>query len=232
MRTALLALALLASTPLAASSSHLAGLPAGRIKVDVMKTVTAPQPTELTAEKLHSLISGERGGWQVSAQSGEAVQLEAWEQRLAMTVPPRSSSGSSGSSELLGRASEMVFEKTGEAVIELVPTADGRMMLQADASLPELSGIVLDVVNDTVETPFGRTTEVAEVSTNPDRFAPGAWSGTQWQLDAPGDGPSLGTSIKFAIGRLADDRTVLKYEAKQVEDGKMPRRANYLIVLQ
>jgi hypothetical protein len=230
MRTALLTLALLASTPLAASSSYLAALPAGRIKVDVMKTVTAPQPAALTAEKLHSLISGDGGQWQVSAQSDEAVQLEPWEQRLAMTDPRNIARQEQ--QELRQSAGEATLEKTGEAVIEVVPTADGRLMLQADASLPELSGIILDVVNDTVETPFGRTTDVAEVSTNPDRFAPGAWSGTQWQLDAPGEGPSTGTSIKFAIGRLSDDRTVLKYEAKQVEDGKMPRRANYLIVLQ
>jgi hypothetical protein len=216
MRTALLALALLASTPLAASGSYLGGLPAGRMKVDVMKSVTAaPSADALT--KLQSLI-GDRNETQ-----------EPWEQRLTMTDPrnaPREER-----SELRSAATGTILEKTGEAVIELVPTPDGRMMLQADASLPELSGIIIDVVNDRVETPFGVTTEVAEVSSHADRFAPGAWSGMQWQLDAPAEGPSSGTSIKFAIGRLADDRTVLKYEARQFEDGKAPRLASALIVL-
>lgn len=204
MRTVLLSLALLTATPLAASSSYLAALPTGKVHVDVMKTVTAPPSADLT-EKLHAAVTV------------EAEEREPWEQRLALTQPR-------GTQDLL-------LEKTGEAVIELVPTPDGRMMLQTDGSLPELSGIILDVVNDTVETPFGRTNGISEVATGADRFAPGAWRGTQWQLDAPGEQPSTGTSIKFAIGRLADDRVILKYDAKQIEDGKMPRHASCTIVL-
>lgn len=217
MRTALLALALFASTPLAASGSYLSGLPAGRMKVDVMKTVTAAPATDALTN-LQSVL-GDRSETQ-----------EPWEQRLAMT-DPRNAPRREERTELRGAATGISMEKTGEATIELVPTPDGRMMLQADASLPELSGIILDVVNDRVETPFGQTTEVSEVSSNADRFAEGAWSGRQWQLDAPGEGPSSGTSIKFAIGRLADDRTVVKYEARQFEQGKMPRLASALIVL-
>jgi hypothetical protein len=223
MRTALLTLALLTATPLAASTSYLGALPAGKIKVDVMKAVTAPQPTELTA-KLQSLIGG-RDQWQSNLQSADGEQREPWEQRLAMTDPRNLAREEQAE---LRRPNELLFEKTGEAVIEIVPTPDGRLMLQADGSLPELSGIILDVINDTVETPFGRTTETAEVTSNADRFAPGAWSGMQWQLDAPGELPGNGTSVKFAIGRLSDDRVVLNYQAKQ--DGQMPRRANCTIV--
>lgn len=217
MRTTLLALALLATTPMAASSSYLAALPVGRMTVDVMKTVTAPSSADLMA-KQHAALTTRPDRWQVNSQ-GVAEEREAWEQRLAMT-DPRNFTPEEQSD--LRRPHDLLLEKTGEAVIELVPTPDGRMMLQADASLPELSGIILDVVNDTVETPFGRTNGTAEVASGADRFAPGAWSGTQWQLDAPG------ASVKFAIGRLADDRVILNYAAKQ--DGQMPRRVNCTIV--
>jgi hypothetical protein len=226
MRTALLSLALLTATPLVAStSSSLGALPAGRIKVDVVKTVAAPRANELSA-KLQSLITTEPARMQVSAQ-GVAEEREPWEQRLAMSDPRSFTREEQADAQ---HPNDLALEKTGEAVIEIVRTADGRMMLQSDGSMPELSGIILDVANDTVETPFGRTNETAEVVSNADRFAPGAWSGTQWQLDAPGELPSSGTSIKFAIGRLSDDRVVLKYQAKHVEEGKAPYLANYTLV--
>ena len=208
----------------ASTSSSLAALPTGRFKVDVVKTVTAPRDNGRMAKTL-ALVTKEHARFEVNAE-GVAEERQPWEQRLAMSDPRNFAREEQAEAQ---KPAELLFEKTGEAVIDIVPTADGHVLLQADASLPELSGIILDVAHDSVETPFGRTSATAEVASNADRFARDAWSGTQWQLDAPDELPGSGTSIRFAIGRLADNRVVVNYEAKQVANG-VPRRANCTIV--
>src|SRR5215210_6108750 len=120
MRTVLLALALtlLSATPLAASASYLAALPAGRIKVHVMKTVTAPR-SELAAQ-MQAVLNAGRDRWQASSQ-GVAEEREPWEQRLAMTDPRNSTREEQSEPR---RPNGVILEKTGEAMIELVPTPD------------------------------------------------------------------------------------------------------------
>lgn len=222
MRNALLCLALLAAQPLAASAWYVSSLPAGKIKVDVMEAVSSPRATELTA-KLQSTVQADREQWLADVRKDQPEERLEWNERFGLTREERD--------ELHRLGSEVTFVKTGEAEIEFVRASDGRVMLQPDSSLSELSGIVIDVENDFVDTPFGRATEHSDVTAGQEQSGGGTWNGVQWTLDAPGETPSTGTTIQLAIGHLVfDGRGILKYEAKQVEDGKMPRRAGRVIV--
>ncbi|HEX7828332.1 MAG TPA: hypothetical protein VF787_01690 [Thermoanaerobaculia bacterium] len=216
MRTALLCLALFAATSVAASESYVSSLPVGRVKVDVMKTVTAPRAAELTA-KLQAAVQADGEQWREEAQSAKADERLSWNERLGLTREENE--------ELQRSAAEVTLVKMAEAEVEFVRTADGRLVLQPDSSLPELAGVVIDLNHDAIDTPFGRTTERADIVAS-------AWSGVQWKLEVEGDELSAGTSVKLAIGRTEDDgRVILNYDAKQVDGNHMPRRASCVIVL-
>jgi hypothetical protein len=216
--TLLLSLVLLVALPLAASGSYFSALPIGTVKVDVMTPVTSPRAAELTA-KLQAAVQGNDEQWRSDLQSG----LE-WNERLGLTKEEHA--------ELARVRGDVVLVKTGEAMIDFARAADGSVILRPDGSLPELAGVVLDLNHDTVQTPFGRATERAEVTSGEDRYAPGAWAGEQWTLDAPGETPSSGTTIKFALGQLtADGRLLIKYDAKQITPGQMPRLASCVIAV-
>ncbi|HEX7807656.1 MAG TPA: hypothetical protein VF608_02995 [Thermoanaerobaculia bacterium] len=216
MRTALLCLALFAATSVAASESYVSSLPVGRVKVDVMRTVTAPRAAELTA-KLQAAVQADGEQWREEAQSAKADERLSWNERLGLTREENE--------ELQRSAAEVTLVKMAEAEVEFVRTADGRLVLQPDSSLPELAGVVIDLNHDAIDTPFGRTTERADIVAS-------AWSGVQWKLEVEGDELSAGTSVKLAIGRTEDDgRVILNYDAKQVDGNHMPRRASCVIVL-
>jgi hypothetical protein len=223
MRTALLCLALLAAQPLAADQSYLSALPAGRVKVDVMKAVTVPRAAELTA-KLQAAVQRDQEQWLSDVRQANAGERLAWDERLGLTREERD--------ELQRVSGEVTFVKDAEAEVTFVQLPDGRVALQPDSSLPELVGVVLDVTHDAVDTPFGRTAERSDVTSSADPRAEGAWSGVEWKLEAPGEELGTGTLVKLAIGRMADDgRVILKYDAKHVQSNQMPQRANCVIVL-
>lgn len=207
MRTALLSLFLLAASPLIAGEWYVSALPAGKIKVDVMRPAASPRAAELTA-KMEAAIRGNR--------ETRTADVHAAHERFGLTGAEYA--------ELQRLNGAAMLAKAGEVELEFVHSADGRVMLRADSSLPELSGIVFDVANDAIDTPFGRATERSEVTQD-------AWSGVQWKLDTVGETLGSGATIRLALGQLREDgRGILYYEAKKVEDGQVPRRANYVLV--
>ena len=222
MRTALLSVVLAVTNTLAASASDISDLPAGRIKVEVMKAVTAPRAAELSA-KLQAAAQADREQWLEDVKKASDGERLGWNERLGLTREEHA--------ELQRLGSEVTLVKDLEAELEFVRTSDGRIVLQPDASLPELAGIVIDVENDAVETPFGRLTERSDVIAREDARVGGSWIGVQWKREAPGKMLGTGTSVELAIGHLVyDGRGVLAYEARSVEEGQPPRRASRVLV--
>jgi hypothetical protein len=220
MRTTLLALVLFTAHTLAAGQSSVAALSTGKIKADVMQPATSPRAAELSA-KLQSAIRTDREAWASDVRKPQEEDRLAWNERLGLTRDEHA--------ELQRELGQMQLAKASEAVIEFVRAADGRVMLSA--SLPELSGIVFDVDNDAVDTPFGRATQRTDVIGSDAQSGAGRWNGAQWTLDAPGDTPLTGTTVRIALGTLLEDgRGILIYEAKKLEPGQMPRRASHVLV--
>lgn len=208
--------------PLAAGSSYVSALPAGKIKVDVLQAVSSPRATELSA-KLQSAVQDDREQWIANARESQPEERLAWNERLGLTKAERD--------ELHRLGDKVAYVKAGEAEIQLVHSKDGRVMIVADASLSELNGIVIDTENDVVDTPFGRTTERKMVVANNDLTDVGTFNGEQWTLDAPGKMPGTGTTVKLAVGSLIyDGRAIISYEAKKIEDGAVPQRASRVLV--
>ncbi len=215
MRTALVSLALLAALPLFASESYVSSLPIGRVKVDVMTAVTASHATESA-----QAARGNRSNAEPMIAAEERIASEharAHEPKQDATfVAPR-------------HDDDVTLMKTGDAIVEFVRANDGRIVLQSN--LPELNGVAINLNEDAVETPFGKTTERADVKPA-DYSAEGAWSGVQYTLDTEGEELSSSTKVKLAIGRLEHDgRMVLLYEAKHIAANEMPKFANVMIVI-
>jgi hypothetical protein len=187
-----------------------------------MKTATAPRAAELSA-KLQAAVQDDREQWLEEVKKPQTEERLAWNERLGLTREEHA--------ELQRLGSDVTLVKEAEAEIEFVRTSDGRIVLQPDSSLSELAGIVIDVENDAVDTPFGRTTERSDVIAQEDPRVGGSWNGVQWKLEAPGKTFGTGTSVKLAIGHLIyDGRGVLAYDAKSIEDGKPPQRASRVLV--
>ncbi|HEX2834860.1 MAG TPA: hypothetical protein VHW00_17740 [Thermoanaerobaculia bacterium] len=222
MRAAALLLALLATSGVTAAESYLSALPTGRVKVDVMKAVTTPRAAQLAA-KLERAPELGGGSWQTDEE-----RLDAAANRVAQARP---TAPNHDRVELERLRTELELVKIGQATIEFVRMPDGRIRLEPDASLPELNGVVIDVNHDAIDTPYGRTSARADITSSEDPRAESAWSGTQWSLAEEGEDLDA-TSVKFVIGQLRDDRrTILSFDAKQIQSGKMPRRASCIIVL-
>lgn len=214
MRTALVSLALLAALPLFASESYVSSLPIGRVKVNVMTAVTASHATESA-----QAARGNRSN---------AEPMIAAEERIA-SEHARAHEPKQDATFVAPRHDDVMLVKTGDAIVEFVRANDGRIVLQSN--LPELNGVAINLNEDAVETPFGKTTERADVKPA-DYSAEGAWSGVQYTLDTEGEELSSSTKVKLAIGRLEHDgRMVLLYEAKHIAANEMPKLANVMIVV-
>jgi hypothetical protein len=223
MRTAVLLLALVAAHTVAAGSSYVSALPAGKVKVDVMKAVAAPRAAELT-EKLRSAIERDREQWRSDAEKIEAAERRVMEKPEGLTREEHA--------ELQRLRSETTLVKTGEAYVNFVRMPDGRLALQPDASLPDLAGVIIDPIHDAVDTPFGRATQPSEITSGSDSRGTGAWTGVEWTLDNTAEDPLLGSVVKFAIGQMNDNgRVILRYNAKQITNDGIPQRASAIIVL-
>lgn len=216
MRKALLLLSF-AALPLAASEPAVPALPNGRVLVDVMQATTSPRAAELNA-KLKAAAQRDPERWKADSQKMQSAGGLAWDERLGITREERD--------ELERLTNEGSFEKVGEASVDFVSAGDGRVTLYAEASLPELSGVVIDVDHDVIETPLGRATERTDI-TAAEPGSEGAWTGVQWKsgLDEEPDNGS----VKLSIGRLNDGRGILLFDAKKVEGGKL-RHAGYVLV--
>lgn len=163
-------LLVLLASGLAAADSTIAALPAGKVKADVMQPAPSARATELT-EKVKAALQSNAELSQSDAQRTNAEERVAFDERFGITRDE--------SMELQRLTGDVHLAKAAEAEIEFVRSADGRVMVRADSSLSELTGIVMDPQNDFVDTPFGRATEHADVIAGEDQRTLGSWSGDQ-----------------------------------------------------
>ncbi len=98
-----------------------------------------------------------------------------------------------------------------QSVMAIRANGDDSYLLDGGDTLPDLTGIVIDLKKDLVKTPYG----VAQTRTAvdaPDTSAFGAWTGVEWK----------GEDVTFALGRLkATGRAVLWYDVMS-DTGKGP----------
>lgn len=221
MRTFLLSLLLFPALLIAADNPYLAALPAGKIKVEVMQPAVSQRGVELTSRLIAS-VEKNREWWMAHVGKAQPGQPLPWDERMGLTKAEYD--------ELQREAQGVRMEKTAEGELEFDRSVEGRIALKAGSSLPDLDGIVIDLKNDAVETPFGRAAARSAVTASEEQKATGPWNGVQWKLESAGETQGSGTVVRFAIGRLAaDGRGLLYYDAKEVKPGGERREASRVL---
>ncbi len=126
---------------------------------------------------------------------------------------------------------------TGKYTLVKVKTAtlrvkgDGKQfVLDGGDALPHITGIELDLVANTVTTPFGVAAVRREIAASEGQTLTGPWNGVQWKLEKPELEVGAVTLVRFSLGRLKETgRGILLYEAKEVRGRQPTTRARYLL---
>lgn len=197
-------------------------IPVGTIRVSVLDLAAPPRAHALMA-RLQAAMRQDSQWW-----------LEYTKQRArpGEPLPYHAKFGISEAEyeEMLTLLNQMQLAEVGTA--ELVIRAEGerRFVLDGGSALPELTGIVVDLEHDRVETPFGHASTSNPIQASEDQRATGPWSGMSWKHEALTGGGTSGTVINFNLGRLRESgRGILYYDAKRVANGTMQKHATRIL---
>ncbi len=197
-------------------------LPRGTVRAEVLGMQVPPRLGQLMA-KMQTAAAGD-------AQWFEAYVKEHGKPGEPLPYDPRLGLTEAEYRELVGLAEQMQLQPVAQTDLSFRRERDGRWVVDGGSGAPELTGIVIDVARDQVETPLGVATQRRAVTPAPEQRAAGPWSGVQWTHSQADPSTRSGTVIAFALGRLQEDgRGVLYYEARQVEGGQM-RRQNQIVL--
>ncbi|HEV2972804.1 MAG TPA: hypothetical protein VGY55_22745 [Pirellulales bacterium] len=124
--------------------------------------------------------------------------------------------------EYLALGKKMFMRKKSEATLVIAnKDSDDIYILDGGKSLPDFTGIEIDLKNDLVRTPLGVAKNRSEIHAD-EQSAIGAWNGAQWQSDDDIVTAFTKGSVKLAIGSLqASGRGVLYYDATKIGIGNI-----------
>jgi hypothetical protein len=189
-------------------------LPADGTEVDVMGP---PERFAELSKKLQGGLKENPGafvGGVLKAKSGEPI---AYDPRLGLTEEEYR--------EFLELAQNLKFEKLGSLTLKVACTDNG-VKLDGGEFLPELSKITFMLMEQHVQTPFGKCMNAAEVHASDGQKATGAWSGVQWKLEQllpPSD-------VTLSLGKLkGSGRGLLIYRVRGFE-GLKPKSILYVLI--
>jgi hypothetical protein len=184
----------------------------GRVIVDVMEIGGPPRANEL-AQRLQQAARENPDFWLEHLRKAKPGEPLPYNPRLGLSEAEYT--------ELLTLSKKLTTRKKAEATLVVTTEDDEVYVLDGGQALPDFTGIVIDLKNDLVRTPFGILTERSEIDA-PDDTALGAWVGTQWKLEKPDPSGIAGTVAKLAVGRLKrSGRCVIYYDVRRISlDGK------------
>ena len=197
-------------------------IPIGKVQVEVMQIGSSPRMIELT-EKLQAAISKDPSWWQEHVSKAEPGKELPYDSRMGLTQ--------SEYAELKVLSKQMRLNKLADASLEISKNDQGIFLLNGGSSLPELTGIEIDLALNKVKTPFGILEDSKEIQPEKDQTVTGPWGGMQWKLEKQGSSPGSGTIVKLALGKRVDDgRGILYYDVKSVTPGKTPVRISRILL--
>ena len=197
-------------------------LPRGTVRAEVLGMEVPARLGQLMA-KMQTAAAGDPQWFEAYVKEhGKPGEPLPYDPRLGLTEAEYR--------EMVGLAEQMQLQPVGQTDLSFRRERDGRWVVDGGSGAPELTGIVIDVARDQVETPRGMATQRRAVTPAPEQRAAGPWSGVQWTHSQADAATRSGTVIAFALGRLQEDgRGVLYYEARQAENGQM-RRQNQTVL--
>jgi hypothetical protein len=124
--------------------------------------------------------------------------------------------------EFLGELEKKVhLEKVAEATLRFTPESGSRFRLDGGDGLKQLSGVVIDLQRNVVETPLGVCSERSDFSASENQ-ATGPANGSKWALEQEDVNSNSATSVSLVLGRIvATNRVFLTYTARRMVGGKL-----------
>lgn len=186
----------------------------GPIIVDVMKLVASPRADEL-ADRIVEAASQDPDWWREHMKKCKGDEPPPYDPRMGISAAEHQ--------EFVTLSKMLTAQKSKEAVLNVTAADNDRIVLDGGSTLPELTGIEIDLRNSLVRTPLGDLIMQGGVRTNNDH-ALGTWDGMEWKLESTESMSSTGTSVSFALGRMRQSgRGVIRYDARQTKQEESTR---------
>jgi hypothetical protein len=183
----------------AASSAAGQYIPVGSIAADVMEYGQSPRVAKLNKRKQDAILKDPLW-WREHMQKQKPGET--------ITYDPRMGISQAEYDELKALSGKTTIRKKSDATIQV--TRRGEVyVLDGGESLPDLTGIEIDLKQDQVRTPFGVTGKSGTL-TMPDTTPVGFWTGVRWSLGSAGE--EGGKKVSLSLGRLkASGRGIFIY---------------------
>jgi hypothetical protein len=211
------------SAPSSASGSFVGPgnvIPVGRVAVDVME-YGVPQRALDLSKRQQQAIRQDPKWWNEHVGKVKPGQPIPYDARMGMTQAEYD--------ELQVLSKKTATHKKADATITVTGRGNDVYVLDGGPSLPDLTGIEIDLKNGVVRTPFGVTGKYSPL-TMPDTNPIGAWSGIRWKFEAPGTSADTGTTVSLSIGRLkASGRGLLYYYLKKLTPPEEKRQVGIIL---
>jgi len=192
--------------------------------VDVM-AMAAPERCQELSAKFKAGVSLHPEWWLDYVKRGEPGQPLAYHSNFGMTEAEYE--------EMSQCITEMRLEKIAEARLGVKPDGPDRYVLDGGDKLPSLSGIVIDLQAQVVETPFGVCRTWSRIEASSSQRVTGPWEGYQWTAEegvsdlqqAKDVNDVMSADVffaKFSLGRFQSDPALglLRYKVTRLHSGE------------
>lgn len=196
-------------------------IPVGRIAVDVMEFGTPPRVAELGRRQFQARLKDkDQQWWQERDKNAKAGGKLPYDARVGLTPTEYE--------ELENLKKQPNIRPKAAATIAISRKGADVYILDGGPSLPELTGVAIDLKNDQVRTPFGVTSKHSALTMH-ESSTLGAWSGIRWKFETPGATAETGTTVSLAVGRLASGRGILNYSVRKLTPPEEKKRVNVIL---
>ncbi|WP_299462941.1 hypothetical protein [uncultured Gimesia sp.] len=122
--------------------------------------------------------------------------------------------------EFLKLSQKTTMRKMSEAPLIITQKEDDVFELDGGTELSDFTGMVIDLKQDQVQSPFGILAERSIINA-PESTALGAWNGVQWKGNPSGANGATGAVAKLAIGKIKKSgRCVIYYDVRKITPGE------------
>lgn len=227
-RTLLLALTVMAAAAVAApgqgepNASDIAGLlPAADGKVAVMSLDPPVRLHELTA-RIQAAAQSDPAWFMEHTKSATPGQPLPYDSRLGLSEAEYR--------EYLTLGSSIGLKKVRDATLKVLPKDGGKLFLDGDDSLSDLTGLTIDTAALQVHSEFGVLGPPTRVTASDAQKATGPWNGYTWKLNAGAYSADKLVSASFSLGRFVKtNECLLYYTAKKLTSEAEPRKVTLIL---
>ncbi|MCA9757557.1 MAG: hypothetical protein KDA27_17260 [Candidatus Eisenbacteria bacterium] len=201
-------------------------LPVGETPVDVM-IVAEAEPNPWLA-KMMVTVAQDREWWVSHVASAPRGEPIAYDARLGLTKAEYDS--------MLAHVGGMHLTKIADASLRVERLKDGVFRLHGSAAAAAADGIVVDLNENRVQTPYGIAAAQTRIEASDRQSMTGPWNGMQWKIHGADEEPPAGdiadlsmSVAQFCLGRLTESgRGILFYRASRIEPGLVKTAESFL----